>query len=94
MSVLDDKLDARARVQLAIGELTSELELLLRLAAPLTPKQQQELAEAGCKVRSQSGNIVVGRTQCDRLSRLADCSFVERIEVARQLHQEGGRPPT
>jgi len=92
MSALDDKLNARARIQLATGELPEDLEVMLRLKSELTAEQEQALSDAGCELKSRAGNVVVARSPRDCLQRLANYPFVERIDVSQQLHQEDGGP--
>jgi hypothetical protein len=92
MSALDDKLNARARIQMAVGELPDNLEIMVRLEGELTEEQASALKKVGCKVKSLMRNVVVASSRREDLERLADYGFVKRIEVSQPLHGEETGP--
>ena len=88
MSFLDDKLDARARIQLETGELPEELELMIKVEETLSEVQRKTLADIGCRLMGEIGSVIVAKVKTDRLVLLAECAFVRRIEVARELFSD------
>lgn len=88
MKKLSRKLDARAQIQLATGELGDDLEVMLRLDKDLTSDQQRSLENAGCTVKSAHGRVVVGQSKRIALEEIAEQDLVQRIEVSRTLYQE------
>ena len=86
---LQQKLDARARHQLARDELKGSIEVLIRTDAPPTPQQQAELSAAGCNMRSAAGNVVSATVaQPSNLDQVARLPFVRRIEVSRPMYSQ------
>jgi len=88
MKKLSRKLDARAQIQIATGELGDDLEVMLRLDEDLTNDQQRSLENAGCTFKSAHGKVVIGQSKRIALEDIAELDFVQRIEVSRTLYQE------
>jgi hypothetical protein len=85
----DRKLDARTRSTLEAGEAGGPWELLVGLAAPVTPDQVRELEAAGLEPYSRAGTVISGRVaDLAALRRVLDAGFVRHAELARPLHQE------
>jgi hypothetical protein len=83
------KLDAVARRRLAEGTLTAPVEVLLRLAWPPGATEEAVLKAAGCEPLAISGTAVSATVaRPEQLDAVARLPFVERIELARPLHQE------
>ena len=90
MTKLTKKLDALAQIQLAMGELPEEIDLMLRLDEHITEEQQEALEQAGCKLQVNRGKVVVGRSKRSSLPKIAEKEFVKRIELSKPMHAEPG----
>lgn len=88
MSKLSKKLDSRAQIQLMVGELEDDLELMLRLENDLTAEQKEILEQAGCAIQSETGRVIIGRSKRSALETIAEQEFVEHINVARPMHED------
>jgi hypothetical protein len=86
---LKRKVDARSRFQLANGTLTGEVEAFVKVIAPMTPAQEQEMADAGMQPYSIRGTIVAGAiVDAAHLETVARLPFVHRIELSRPLFDD------
>ena len=87
--LLRKKLDARTRRRLDRDELGEHCEVLLRTEAPPSESERLELDKLGVTTYAQVGNVISARIPSDRLMDLARLDFVRRIEISRDLYQEG-----
>ena len=88
MTKLSKKLDSRTQIQLAIGELPDDLELMLRLDEDISKEQKEALVQAGCTLQTDKGKVIVGRSKRSALEKIAEHDFIQHIEVSRTLHEE------
>lgn len=91
-NALQVKLNARGRHQLAQGRTRGRVEALVRLAAPPTPQQQEELQAAGYCTRYIMGTVISGAViDVERLQELAELPFVSQIEILAHMYPEHRR---
>jgi hypothetical protein len=89
MTTWERKLDARTRSALEADAAGGPWELVIGLAAAVTPDQLRELEAAGLALYSRSGTVISGRVEDQAaLRRVLEAGFVRRAELARPLHQE------
>lgn len=86
---LRKKLDARSRWQLEQGAVNGPVEVLLRLEAEPTPAQRTELHAIGCQLRATAGSVLSAQLEAAQLTQLAQLPFVESVQLARALFNEG-----
>lgn len=83
------KINALARRELRRAVPGEPIEVLLRLAAPMTDAERGELLQAGCKPASEMGNVVSARIEnADRVADVARLPFVRAVDVSRVLYSE------
>lgn len=88
MNPLNEKLDSKSQIQLALGELTDDLMLLLKVEKELTKKQKKCLEDDGCVFLNTTGKIVVAKSSMEALEQIAKHAFIKRIEISKDLYLE------
>lgn len=89
MDQLQEKLDSKSKIQLALDELGDDLMLLLKVEKALTEEQSKCLEGDGCVLLSSTGQVVAAKSKKEALVSIAKHAFVKRIEVSKDLYFEG-----
>ncbi|OUL20456.1 hypothetical protein [Nostoc sp. 106C] len=86
---LKHKLNARSKYQLERGNLSGDVEVLIRTQRPPNHDQQKQMREAGYRQRTRVGNVLSGVViDVCHLENLAKLPFVRKIELSTPMFQE------
>jgi hypothetical protein len=89
IKTLQKKLNAWGRHLLDKGDLSGEVEVLVRTEKPLSHPQHKEMRAVGYRSRSIVGNVLSGIIDVKDLEKIAEFDFVRKIEFSTPMFQEG-----
>lgn len=89
MKRVQKKLNAWGRHLLDKGDLSGEVEVLVRTEKPLSDPQRKEMTAVGYRSRSIVGNVLSGIIDVKNLEKIAEFDFVRQIELSTPMFQEG-----
>jgi len=64
------------------------VKILIRISGDLDTRQQMQLQELGCQIRTTAGNVVTAEVPEGALLQVGELDFISYLEIAQPLFPE------